>query len=1004
MPEPVATAVLVSFLGPKALEIVGEAVKKHVQTRANAVIAAGGSTLSATIKRQFGKEEQDALEAAYGSALTHAYSQALEALGNVLNLVVTSGTEFIKYRVPVENFLNSGVVAEHLFETVRDLSNSQLPDPTLLEREWAECGGPELPFPGVWHLVTANFRKGAQERTVITPDLREILNAQNLTRLVELVDKLRGVQIVVKHQQYVSVMRKRYAQVELANIAPAHVGDHGVLVVTDVFEPQHVRENPPPVEIAKDELEQLAKAGKLDGSNSEVIAMLEDGDGQDFAQNVKFQRASYAEQPVRPVLDVISGTVTKPGFVKGTRLPTQPGNPLIVITGEPGSGKSTLLRYLLLGILDPPVDAADEPLPWTAAFTATAHEHFPFLIELRDYHFTCEAESEVNSLMDYARYLGETMGYGINDQWLDQRLKSGPSLILFDGLDEIFDPKRRDHVMQQIVGFTETYPLAQVIVTSRPHGYHEGILRPAGFAHFRLQDLDRQQKAHFTRAWFQRVFPNEPQHAQQRIDRVLDSVDRSPSVRWLAGNPLLLTIMCLIARERELPEERAEFYEQCLDVLVHQWEVNNHLETEELAFLTVYRKKELLRRIAFEMQASKAGLRGNFIAEEHLLQITRAWFEETYDNLKGTESERAAQKMVEGLWQRNYVLCPRGPKLYGFLHRTFMEFLTATEYVRRFEKTDDFTLADLDAVFRAHGNDPEWSEVLRLICGEIGEEFADPLIRTLLTLREFPTKNLTEENQPNHLVLGLRCMSELRGLSKMDDLGVFALERCVEFIKQVSHGEFDNPFMMSDLIQAANEIGTRWPSRMSLIELAPREGDFSAFGHQDYPDFDAAIVRDRRRIETYALTAKDGTMRRAALRALTRWWADEDTRQLLRQRAVEDENDAVRSKSLELLAGDERWADESTRQLLRQCAVDDDSYNVRSKSLELLAGDERWADESTGQLLRQRAVDDEHSAPRSKSLELLAGDERWADEDTRQLLRQRAVEDESWQPRSKSLE
>jgi hypothetical protein len=46
------------------------------------------------------------------------------------------------------------------------------------------------------------------------------------------------------------------------------------------------------------------------------------------------------------------------------------------------------------------------------------HEHFPFLIELRDYHFTCEAEPEVNSLIDYARYRGETMGYGIDDEWL----------------------------------------------------------------------------------------------------------------------------------------------------------------------------------------------------------------------------------------------------------------------------------------------------------------------------------------------------------------------------------------------------------------------------------------------------------------------------------------------------------------------------------------------------------------------------------------------------------
>ena len=312
--------------------------------------------------------------------------------------------------------------------------------------------------------------------------------------------------------------------------------------------------------------------------------------------------------------------------------------------------------------------------------------------------------------------------------------------------------------------------------------------------------------------------------------------------------------MCLIARERELPEERAEFYEQCLDVLVHQWEVNRHLEVEDLAFLTVYRKKELLRQIAFEMQASQAGLRGNFIAEEELLQITRQWFEETY-NLDGKDAALTSQRMIKGLWQRNYVLCPRGPKLYVFLHRTFMEFLTATEYVRRFEKTDNFGLKDLDAVFRAHGDDPAWSEVLRLICGEIGDEFAERLIRTLLTLREFPTDELTEENQPNHLVLGIRCMSELRGLSKMVQLGEFALEHCLNFLKRLTTNNYDEQFMLEEFLDSANELGTRWPHKNAQSLNKFSATDCEDAGYEYFPEFHAAIARDKSVIADLAIHA-----------------------------------------------------------------------------------------------------------------------------------------------------
>ena len=594
--------------------------------------------------------------------------------------------------------------------------------------------------------------------------------------------------------------------------------------------------------------------------------------------------------------------------------------------------------------------------------------------------------------MDYARYLGETMGYGIDDQWLDQRVKSGASLIMFDGLDEIFDPERRDHVMKQIVGFTETYPLARVIVTSRPHGYHEGIFRPAGFIHYRLQDLDRQQKENFTRVWFNRVFPGDFKNARQRIDRVLSSVDRSPSVRWLAGNPLLLTIMCLIARERELPEERAEFYEQCLDVLVHQWEVNNHLQVEDLAFLTVYRKKDLLRKIAFEMQASQAGLRGNFIAEEQLLKITQVWFEDNFPDLQGTKSERAAQQMVQGLWQRNYILCPRGPRLYGFLHRTFMEFLTAKEYALRFEKTDEFTLENLNRLFYERGTDPEWSEVLRLICGEIGDEYAERMIRTLLISNELPKDELTNENQPNHLLLGIRCMNELRGLSKRQSLGEFTLGKCIEFMQCLAHYWPINDFC-EELISSISEVGTKWPNANKLMSGGIKSVKYKYAGYQLYPEIEAAILRDRNRAEALVNFKghlgggwEDG-MRNRALIALNRWWPDERTRNVLEMQALNYRTDnyfSVRAKAIELLAGNDEWADEATRQLLTQCALEDSDSETRVTALDLLSRNADWADEATRQLLMQRAVSDPSGRPRSKALELLAGNDEWEDEATQQ--------------------
>ena len=991
MVEPVSATT--AFLGTAAAKLVGSAIKDHVKAQLTKPLAAGQEKL-------LSKEQRDAIEVAYEGALTNAYTHTLEALGRVLELTGISFPEFVEYKISVERFLKTRTVADHLLETARDPGNDKLPDPAILESEWQRVEGKSFPVPSVWNLVAANFRKSAKERAFITPQLRDVLNAQNIDQIRQLHEKLLGVQIAVRHEQYVRRMLKKYAPVELANVAPSYAEDPGVLMVTDIFEPQHVRENPPPVEIAKDELEKLVRQGKIDkGDEAAVIAMLEEGEGKEAAERLRFQRASYAEQPVRPVLDVI-------GIPPGTAGRHPQRHRLLVITGEPGSGKSTLLRYLLLGILDPPADPDDpaRALAWTEGFTGE-HEHFPLLVELRDYYSTCRTEDSVNSLLDYVQHLGETEGYGIDAAWLDQRLRTGPSLVLFDGLDEVFDAADRDRIMQQIVGFAETYPRARVIVTSRPHGYHEGILRPAGFAHFRLQDFDRQQMARFTRAWFGRVFPQSPQNARQRIDRVLNSIDRSPSVRWLAGNPLLLTIMCLIAREKELPRERARFYEQCIDVLAHQWEINRHLEDKDLGFLAVEDKKDLLRRIAFHMQASEAGLRGNFIAEQELLAITQGWFEETFEDHKGAKARAAARQMVKGLWERNYLLCPRGPRLYGFLHRTFMEFLTATEYLRRFQKTPEFTLDDLDAVFREHGNDPEWTEVLRLICREVGDEYADKLIRTLLTLKAFPRLLLSQEDRPYHLIAGIRCFGELRGLSKMESLGRLSLQRCVEFLRcGYSLAPWDS-FVRDEFLSAVEEIGERWPGKTALVGVDPGFEVNRPLSCLCWPEFEGAVFRDRNVLRAYATQDHagfdDGRFRASALAALAKWWPDEATRQLLSERAVEDGDSQARTQALHALARHEPWADEATRRLLCQRAVQDEEGDVRAYALALLAGHGPWADEATRELLSQRVVEDEDV--RAQALALLAGHEPWADEPTRQLLSECALEDEAGCVRAEAL-
>ena len=330
-----------------------------------------------------------------------------------------------------------------------------------------------------------------------------------------------GVRPEVRQDKYAARMRTKYAPVDLANLMPSYAEDPGVLVIRDVFVPQHVKENPPPVELPKDFERRLRDMGVRD------IDELPEGERREFVEDQSEKlSAVYVNQSPRPVLEVIA----------------EPSNRLVMLVGEPGSGKSTLLRYLLLGVLEPPTQAETElPLPWTVPFSAS--HAFPLLIELRDFYATRRANDNVDSFLDYALFLGRTEQYFFDDQWLDKKLQGEPSLVLFDGLDEIFVRADREKVMQEIAGFAQRYPQARIVVTSWRFGYRDPILRQAGFRHFGLQDLDSQQIEAFTRGWFRLTFPRQPELAAQRIERVLSSVRRSRSILLLAGNPMLLTIM-----------------------------------------------------------------------------------------------------------------------------------------------------------------------------------------------------------------------------------------------------------------------------------------------------------------------------------------------------------------------------------------------------------------------------------------------------------------------------
>ena len=414
-----------------------------------------------------------------------------------------------------------------------------------------------------------------------------------------------------------------------------------------------------------------------------------------------------------------------------------------VILGDPGAGKSTLLQYLAL--------------EWVENKTAT----LPLLIELREYVI-----ARSPNFLEFL-HSGRGVDWQFDQQQLHQYLQDQPTLVMFDGLDEVFDRALQSTIIDDIIRFAAQYPQAQILITSRVIGYSPEKLQQAEFRHFTIQPLDTSEIHEFIDRWYNLAMGNDADKERLK-QRLKDAIANSKAIQNLADNPLLLTMMAILNRRQELPRDRAELYNQASRVLLHNWDVDHKRLKLPLDTIGRREKQEMLRLVAYEMQAGEDGLKGNAIEAGRLTQVLTDYLKQ-----QGfSEPREKANLLIDQLRHRNFILCDRGGDIYGFVHRTFLEYFCAVEIVHRFEKQRTLTFEQLrDEVFGQHWQDETWHEVLRLICGMIEERKAGELI-DYLTECSFSPKVLPywRDDDLTNIFLASSCLSEVRNRTAIREI------------------------------------------------------------------------------------------------------------------------------------------------------------------------------------------------------------------------------------------
>ena len=793
------------------------------------------------LKKVIHLPEKDPLKEAYGKALT----QFLQLVQQELERADYDEVLIKQYIQPFKRFVNNETVAATLGNAFNEECLGL--DTRTLAQTWNEMDLPVLPDEFDWGQISKRY-------------LRRVNKIIRKSERLQLIFTPRpGDPPEFNLKRYREGLVEQYGNLRLDSLDTRGCV-YNELKLWRIFVAQNVRECqefvPQVYDIPKEHLRQLRSRGELEAE----IAL----------EEVERYRTAYVGQPIRPVLDVVGD----PGANEAQR---SVSSHYTVILGDPGSGKSTLLQYLAL-------KWAERPLKDLPAYP------IPLLIELRTYARNRES-GQYKSILEFLHQGNITCR--LNQNQLREWLKQGHAIAMFDGLDEVFDPALREVVVTDIHSFTNDYPNVQTIVTSRWLGYKAQRLRDAGFRHFMLQELEPEQIADFIQRWHDLTFP-EGEDKVRRRERLQKAVTELKPIQELAGNPLLLTMMAILNRNQELPRDRAELYNQASRVLLHHWDVEvKVLENPELKKFPIvidYKDKQaMLRQVAYRMQGKEKGLAGNLIGSTELESILTEYLK----SIEVQQARAVARLMREQLRTRNFILCYLGADSYAFIHRTFLEYFCAWEFVWQFKETRTLSLEQLkQEVFGKHWQDESWHEVLRLIAGMIDAKFVGEIIEYLIAQQEEGVFNL---------LLAANCLAEVRNRTTIAPVAT----RLLEALKHSAEHDKDN-FVRSTAVEQIAQGWKQDPDTLPfLIGLAEKdENNFVrstaveqiAQGWKQDPDI-FPLIRDR------AKDDENNFVRSTAVRELAKGWKQHpDTRPFLQHRAKDDENNFVRSTAVYQLA------------------------------------------------------------------------------------------------------
>lgn len=397
------------------------------------------------------------------------------------------------------------------------------------------------------------------------------------------------------------------------------------------------------------------------------------------------------------------------------------GRPRSVIIGDPGVGKSTLVQHVANKL------ANNEQQVYVA----------PFILRCREYNSVRD-----QSLLEViASRVRVELHLEVSVEELSDLLVLGRLYLVLDGVDEITDLQHRRDFIRIVETFASRYPMTPVLATTRRIGYSQARFGITYFNTFELDEFSAEQVEEYAAKWFDLM-------GRTRLDR--DTFLReSESIDEIRDNPLMLSLLCTLYRVRGyIPRNRRQVYRECADLLFTRWDAMRHIEQpiDHKQF-----GQKLMQELALWFYNSSQAQAG--LEEGQLVKVVSQFFVDVA-GVEYPESDARSRSFVDFCADRAWLLSRKGTNdagasVFGFTHRTFLEYFAAEALVRRSENIGEI-VQEIAAAYKRDASSV-LPELLAQCADEKQNRGAQLVIEGLL--------ELGRRNHVNYLALCLRVIN-----------------------------------------------------------------------------------------------------------------------------------------------------------------------------------------------------------------------------------------------------